>query len=235
MILKDKLLPFSAKMNSRLYLYGSTAYPNNDIIQRDIDALIITTTDSETKCISFNIMESKCNLYTISYKTFLEDLLYNVYGGYYSQKFALNFQLINTNNMEENPASDFWNHYYHKYIKLKSVAPDTASLCRFVHAEIYKYRPTFGRSLSKWLSSSSRKEQLYNEINQMNFLDIQKTSLCSSEKSLEESFYLFIKEYEKHKHIVEQQVWSTNTIHKMILSFNEINVNLISQYFEGGF
>jgi len=230
-LITDNLLEISKKYTaSRLYLYGSSACYLSKEQFRDIDALIITTNKQEIDLFSFKIQDVQCNLYSVPYKVFLQDLLLNKYGGYYSQKFALNFRLIANNGMKENPAEDFWHFYFYKFWNHELFTKDPASLCRLTHKEIYKYRPTFGRPLSKWLSNRIRIEQLYEELSNTDFTRTKSFSLPTQANPKEESLFLFWREYDRHKNTDNQHLWSFNSTKKMILSLNACDIELITTY-----
>lgn len=234
----EQTLEHIAVENFSLFLYGSSAL--NIFQGRDIDSIVISPDFEEVYLTQFRVHIKQelriCNLYLVPDHIYLNDVYNLNYGGFHSQKFALNFKEISSKGNSLNAPLAFWMNEYKLYRSAENVAHDPESFIRFVHYNILKYNPTFIRPLLKFINNLDRREQLCQYVKHNIFnADLLNDHSISDfidntiNESREKAFYNYWLEYNKHKD--KSSFWGENTFLKMKHSYENINFSLIKQYF----
>lgn len=223
-----------------LLLYGSSS--KHLSAGRDIDAMIVTSKVAVPLCqpipVHLGNRTSKCNLYLIPQKVFLEDLRTLAYGGYYIHKVALGFNVLSAKRTAPDPAYLYWS-YEWKLRRSQFGNSDIELFLRSVHQEILKYRPTFLRSLANYTRDLCRQATLTNYVKSKivgmdSRRDEQQCIVVRRRKSKdwESSLYRFWREYESHKGKGSKS-WSPQTIVKLGASVTQADYLAVNTYFTG--
>ena len=198
-----------------IYIYGSSSYDIS--IGRDVDVLVLSRVIKKTFIKSSNIyiggVKKEINIHFVSNKYMILDIYKLLFGGFYADKFAIGFFTIQENAGFKFPTL-YWTSKLYTFFHLSEL--DSEKLIKLTHANIFKYQPTFLRSLSKF--SDENKMQLVNFIEKcifMNFDPSQKIPLptIAQHKS---RLYNFFSEYNKHK--CDSEIWGDKTLAKIAYS-----------------
>lgn len=239
-VILRKILEHVPSKSYEIYLYGSSAL---DLLSgRDIDTISISPYFDIVKWIELDVSITdstrKCNLYLVPEKVFCDDVFSLKYGGYYSHKFALSFKLLSKNGKSTNAPSIFW---LQELLFCKANEPNTLSiapemLSKFVHRQILQFHPEFIRPLSKYIMNKQAQQQLLDYIKYKILLSenlqaaLQQSDYEIFFDNAEKSSYRFWKEYNTHK--CKSNIWGNKTYKKKILSCENVNLDIIQEYFE---
>lgn len=211
------------------YLYGSSVAGIG--FGRDIDVVVIIANGAATRHLlsipAFGITERLANIYFVPLNDFIDDCS-GKFGGYYCEKFSLNFSIIGTGGqtLDFDPPLYYWQHI----VNALNIDPtsDTLSLTREVHRNIVKFKPLFAAPLTKFLRSSSRILALSQFIDR-NRVDIFSALPQPAAAMDEDANRIYWREYSFHKdgNILDY----SKTQQKMDKLKNEIDQSLVSQYF----
>ncbi len=241
-IIIDKIKKYMNYNNLCTYLYGSSA--GSYLQGRDIDAIAITKDIEDIKLYNIEIpIEHRnkiCNLYIVSEKIFQSDTIAFKYGGYYTTKFALSFRKLLRKGNTIDPPFDFWLNQciLYDYNNENRSRLTSEKLAKFTHFIIYKYCPTFARSLSKYLTDVGQRrflndylaEKILPEYALLRTRELKDIVFQTYNNNCEKAFYLFWDEYNKQK--TNRHLWNDKTFNKINISLMEINIPLIEEYFK---
>jgi hypothetical protein len=229
----------TASMNNATYLYGSSAL---DLLSgRDIDAVSISSDYDNVKLVEIEtaVAENvrKCNLYLVPTKVFFDDVYMLKYGGYYSHKFAFSFQLLSQTGESINAPFVFWSS---ELLSLEMNQPSTQPITseiftRHVHWKILRFRPSFIRSLMKYIRNFQAQEFLLDFVNSHILrgenakIQLAQNIYDEASDSGEKALFRFWDEYNKHK--CKSDLWGDKTYKKIISSSENIDVAIIEEYF----
>ncbi len=221
--------------NYGLYIYGSSAIDFSH--GRDIDAVAISPDISETLLHEFNIsLEHElrtCNLYLVPEQVYLDDVYNLAYGGYYAHKFAICFAMIAKRGTNINAPFGFWANELRNYLMHESSKqiPEPATLIKYVHGKIFRFRPDFIRPLLKFISNIGQqltlRDYVASEIIPKS-REIVTYSVDTSQYDDEKAFYLYWKEYNRHKH--NRTLWGERTFMKLSDSCRNKEVAEVEKY-----
>src|SRR5271169_3162988 len=228
--------------NFSFYLYGSAGL--NASQGRDIDGICLSPDFKEGYYSQLKItLEEKlrlCNLYFIPNDIFLDDVYKLKYGGYYSHKFALSFKEILKKGDSLDAPLVFWTNEYRLYSKTKKISSesqDSLAFIKYLDYKLFKYKPDFGNSLTKFISDHNRimtlQDFITSKIFTKNPLSFESNSDFNNDKiyfeNQEKMFYNFWSEYCKYKD--KGVLWGENTFLKLKRSLEEVDYQLIKKYF----
>jgi hypothetical protein len=239
-IITNRIFEYSQEHDVCIFLYGSSAL--NLSSGRDIDAVAIAPHYGEVHHHQIDIELASgtrsCSLYLVPDSVFRADVQNLRYGGYYSHKFALCFTELRREGMCMDPLFVFWNTLFAIFANRRPCRVAPEMFVKSVHFEILKYRPTFARSLVKFLKDSDRRIRLADYISSniigSSYLEPDADPAFLFEvprtSDYEASLYRYWKEYDKHKG--GTAFWSERTSAKMKQSLDSLSCPEITDYFQ---
>jgi len=219
-----------------VYIYGSGA---SDIQRgRDIDLVCFRLTLAQPSLIHVaagdSLYDKLVNLYMIPCEMFLEDVCSLAYGGYYAHKFLFAFRRLTSGNQPGyNAPGLFWSH---EYARLRKETPDhcdAQGLVRRVHSQAFKYRPTVGRSLWKYLQEKSNHQRLIEFVSKC-IARPEPVALRVDELIVSQpgALYRFWREYNRYK--CGTDCWGWQSFEKICCSIcTEAELEAINAYLDG--
>lgn len=222
-------------------IYGSAAHHDtNSLSGGDVD-LVIISEDFEHRQRDFKIREAigDYHIYLISNKVFIDDVKTLAYGGYYCHKFALSFAPLFQNGDFMDAPKKYWSyeltrlrHRFKKNINFEDIV-------RSVHQNILEARPTFLRSIQKYLISSKRKYSLNQFVQNLIkdesiFTRLTIEEIKKYELGVERAFFRFWREWRLH-HTDRNKNLNKSVLERMIMSLDSESPHNVFDYLENGF
>lgn len=180
--------------------------------------------------------EKVCNLYIVPEVVMRQDVEQLSYGGYYAHKLVLSFREVAKSGTIIDPTRLFWTYECSRASSNIGDRPMPEILVRWVHSQIFTYRPTFLRPLANFVRSKARVDSLILWLAETPYWEGYASALDSVIQTAhnfnsQRAFWLFWREYEKHKS--SQQGWSHTTISKMYLSLKPDDIYCVKAYLSG--
>jgi hypothetical protein len=214
-----------------VYQYGSSL--DDDDTPRDVDLLVVTPEVGSATCqaITDSVTGIPINTYYCPTPVFADDVRSLRYGGYYCHKLILSHSCLAITTGVCDAAALVWWCQARDYRAETGMWPEAENLMVWAHRRVFRFNPTFARSLLKLIKSSSRRSALIADI--AGYISAgernQQRESGTCPVGYESVFYRFWTEYERHKGV--NDVWSERTMSKIAMSCADYGSSLLADYF----
>jgi hypothetical protein len=213
-----------------LYGYGSSSYSKHP--GRDIDLLCVSRDLKVIRCESIEFKNgwgfAPINLYCVPFDEMKKDVLNLQYGGFYSFKFSFPFRILCNLGEGVDVGRFFWESVVSQFTREVSESPSSSNIIAYLHYKIFRFQPTFGRSLTIFLRDVDGPRLLDDYVGRV-IREITTKRETTSSLDFETTMFRFWNEYNRIK--CGDQTWTEVTFRKIARSFNATENELIQRYF----